>query len=254
MTCFLLEKIDLPKNCRLGSTIFKKMFLGTGDVTSSDKKLLSKHINKVIWQASLKPDIINIQPYQDAVRKYGEAEIIEVKLNEASKVKRIAEIVMRAIPYPILLQLTHANQIMIAAGHTRVNLSDRSKNTIEEFIFTDRITPNTLTDFEKQFFRQIHSSQLSFANFYRFYDSFVDQVILLNASKWAECYLDDKDAKEVKQISDRIGKLESQIEALSTEMKKESMFNRKVELNVQIKKLERQVLFEIERVKNHGNK
>ncbi len=128
---------------------------------------------------------------------------------------------MRTISYPILLQLAHADQIMIAVGHTRVNLSDRSKNTIEEILFTGWIEPEKLTDFQKRFLQQIHSSRLSFSNFYRFYDSLVDQVILLNASKWADFYLDDRDAKEVKQISDRIGSLESKIEGLRVELKKE---------------------------------
>ena len=179
------------------------------------------------------------QPYQDAEREYGEVEIIEVKLNEISKVQRIAEIVMRAIPYPILLQLTHEDRIMIAAGHTRANLSDRSKNTIEEILFTDWIEPGKMTNFQRQFFRQIHSSQLSFTNFYRFYDGFVDQMILLNASKWADCYPDSEDVKEIKQISDRIADLDKKIDELSVELIKESMFNRKVEINVQIKNLTR---------------
>ncbi|MCD4751966.1 MAG: DUF4391 domain-containing protein [Anaerolineaceae bacterium] len=238
MICTLLEKIDLPKSCLLGSTIFKKLFLDAGDLSASDKRLLSKHINKVIWQASLKPSNINIQPYQDEVREYGEVEVIEVKLNETSKVRRIAEIVMRTIPYPILLQLTYEGQIMIVAGHSRLNLSDRSKNTIEEFCFTKWMKPTELTEFQQQFFNQIHSSKLSFANFYRFYDDFVKQMIFLNASRWADCYLDNRDVKEVKAITDQVERLESQIEKLKSELTKEAQFNRKVELNVEIKRLQ----------------
>jgi hypothetical protein len=237
MTCILLEKLDLPKSCRLGSTIYKKQFLTVGDLSSADKKLVSQQIDKVIWHASLKPNTINIRPYQDEVREYGEVEIIEVKLNEASRVRRIAEIVMRTIPYPILLQITYEDQILIVAGHSRINLSDSSKNTIEEFLFTDWITPGALTVFQTQFFKNIHSSKLSFFNFYRFYDSFTDQVILLNASKWADCYFEDKDAKEVKKITDRIANLERKVEELRAALKQETQFNRKVELNVKIQGL-----------------
>jgi hypothetical protein len=241
MTCILLEKLDLPKSCWLGSTIYKKQFLTAGDLSSADKKLISQQIEKVIWHASLKPNTINIRPYQDEVREYGEVEVIEVKLNEASRVKRIAEIVMRTIPYPILLQITYEDQILIVAGHSRINLSDSSKNTIEEFLFTDWITPGALTAFQAQFFKNIHSSKLSFFNFYRFYDGFVDQVVLLNASKWADCYFEDKDAKEVKQTSDRIVNLERKIEELRTALNQETQFNRKVELNVEIKNYQNKV-------------
>ena len=235
MTCILLEKIDLPKRCWLGATIFKKQFLNARDLSSADKKLLSKDINKVIWQASLKPSTINMQAYKDEIREYGEVEIIEVLLNDPSRVKRIAELVMRSIPYPMLVQVTHQDTIMIASGHSRISLSDNSRNTIEEFLLTDWINLKALTTFQKTFFSNIHSSKLSFTNFYRFYDSFVDQVILLNASKWADYYLDDKNPKEVKQISDQISQLELKIEEMQAALKKQTQFNRKVDLNVKIK-------------------
>jgi nitroreductase len=241
MTCILLEKLDLPKSCRLGSTIFKKQFLNSGDLSSADKKLISKHIDKVIWQASLKPTTINIQPYKDDVREYGEVEVIEVKLYEMAKVMRIAEMVMRSIPYPILLQFTHENQLMIVVGHSRTNLNDSSKNTIEEFLFTEWIHPAELTVFQKQFFTNIHASKLSSTNFYRFYDDFVNQVILLNASKWADGYFEDRDAREVKQISDQIASLERQLNDLRSALNKETQFNRKVELNVKIKRHQKKI-------------
>jgi hypothetical protein len=247
MTCFLLEKLDLPNSCRLGSTIFKKQFLDAGDLSSADKKLISKHIDKVIWQASLKPTTINIQPYKDDVREYGEVEVIEVKLYEMAKVQRIAEMVMRSIPYPILLQLTNEEQIMIVAGHSRINLSDSSKNTIEEFFLTEWIDPAELTAFQKQFFTNIHASKLSSSNFYRFYDDFVKQIILLNASKWADGYFEDRDAWEVKQISDQIVSLERQLDDLRAALNKETQFNRKVELNVRIKSFRKRISILIEK-------
>jgi hypothetical protein len=240
MTCTLLEKLDLPKSCWLGSVIYKKQFLTAGDLSSADKKLVSKHIDKVIWHASLKPNTINIRPYQDEAREYGEVEIIEVRLNEASQVRRIAEIVMRTIPYPILLQLTLEEKLMIVAGHSRINLSDSSKNTIEEFLFTDWINPGALTEFQIQFFENIHSSKLSFLNFYLLYNSFVDQVILLNASKWADCYFGSKDVQEVKKITIRIANLERKVEELRTALKQETQFNRQVELNVSLKRVQKE--------------
>jgi hypothetical protein len=98
-----------------------------------------------------------------------------------------------------------------------------------------------LTEFQAQFFKNIHSSKLPFSNFYRFYDAFTDQVILLNASKWADCYFEDKDAKEVKAISDRIVNLKRKIEELRVALNQETQFNRQVEINVKMKNLGKQV-------------
>ena len=240
MTCVLVEKLDLPQRCLLGSTIFKKQFLNAGDLSYADKKLISKHIDKVIWQACLKPDTINIRPYKDEIREYREVEIIEVRLNEISRFQRVAEIIMRTIPYPILLQLTYQDHIMLVVGHSRTSLSDSSRNTIEEFLFTEWMNLNEMTELQAQFFKNIHSSKLSFSNFYRFYDDFTDQVILLNASKWTDCYFEVKDAKEVKQVSDSIASLEQKIEELRAMLRKETQFNRRVELNVEISQAKHQ--------------
>lgn len=240
MSCVLVEKMELPEACLLGSTIYKKQFLNAGDLTAGDKRILSQQVEKVIWQASLKPGNINIRPYRDDVREYEEVEIIEARLNEMKKIHRIAEIVMRTIPYPILLQLTYQDQIMLVVGHSRTNLSDSSKNTIEEYLYTDWFKLDNLTEFQVQFFDLIHSSKLSFSNFYRFYDGVLDQVILLNASKWADCYFNDKDAKEVKQVSDSIASLEQKIEELRAALRKETQFNRRVELNVEMSQAKHQ--------------
>lgn len=234
MSCILVEKMELPEACLLGSTIYKKQFLNAGDLTAADKRILSQQVEKVIWQASLKPGNINIRPYRDEVREYGEVEVIEVRLHDIKKVRRIAEIVMRTIPYPILLQMTYQNQVMLVVGHSRTNLSDRSRNTIEEFLFTDWFKLEALTELQQRFFELIHSSKLSFANFYRFYDDVVDQVILLNATRWASRYLLEKDAKEVKEVSDQIAQLEHEMDDLRKALEKETQFNRKVELNVSI--------------------
>jgi len=164
MTCMLLEKLDLPQSCLLGSTIFKKEFLNSRDLSFADKKVISKHIDKVIWQACLKPTTINIRPYKDDIREYREVEIIEVRLKDISRVQRVAEIVMRTIPYPILLQLTYQDHIMLVVGHSRTSLSDSSRNTIEEFLFTEWMNLNEMTELQAQFFKNTHSSKLSFSN------------------------------------------------------------------------------------------
>ena len=137
------EKLNVPKNCIVDNTVFKKAFLENADLLAFDKKIINEHIKKVTWKYCLKPDTINIQPYKSDEREYLEIEIMEVQLNEDSKVKRIAEIIMRAIPYPILLVLVKDNQIQLVTGDMRKNLSDSSKVTVEDFSFTGWIDLNS---------------------------------------------------------------------------------------------------------------
>lgn len=237
MTCVLLEKMDLPESCMGTSVVYKKLLLAADGLTASDKKLIRNDIQKVMLHANLTPETINIKPYRDEARAYEEVQIMEAVLTGEGSETRIAQIIMRSIPYPVVLQLTRDERIRIALGHTRTSLSDKSRNTIEEFLFTGWIDPENLDEFEEHFFSNLHSSKLPFTNFYRFYDGIVSQVILLNASRWAGSWLVGEDIAAVKQTSDRIEGLEDRLAQLRSELARETMFNRKVGLNVEIMNL-----------------
>ena len=79
------------------------MFFYNADLSKSDKALLSEAVEKISWKYCLKNEFIPIQPYTDEVRDYPEVEVLEVSLTAEKGLRRLAEIVMRAIPYPMLL-------------------------------------------------------------------------------------------------------------------------------------------------------
>ena len=99
----LTDFMDIPKSCKVGNTIFKKLFLENSKLNKTDQDIFTKNIKKIKWDYSIKRDNINIKPYNDGIREYNEIEFITVKLKSPNKTKRIAEIIMRTIPYPIVL-------------------------------------------------------------------------------------------------------------------------------------------------------
>ena len=44
------EKLNIPKNCIVDNTVFKKAFLENADLLSFDKKIINEHIKKVTWK------------------------------------------------------------------------------------------------------------------------------------------------------------------------------------------------------------
>ena len=128
------ESINIPDSCFIGNTIYKKLFYEIADLSGSDKSLFTDTISKVIWLYCLKPETINIPAYKDEVRDYPEIEVIEVLVHKDYKLKRIAEIIMRTIPYPMQLIFKLEGRRKFYVAHQRTSQSDSSKNTIEEFI------------------------------------------------------------------------------------------------------------------------
>lgn len=233
-----ISSLNLPASCVLGKTIFKKQFYDNAVLSAADKKLITNNVGKVIWQHCLKPDTINIQPYIDDEHEFLEVQVIEVRLKKDNRHQRIAEIIMRSIPYPMILQLIYNNRLMIVAGMPRINLTDRQKHTIEEFVFSPWMDAENLSEEDQDFLNSIESSKLSFTNFYRFYSDFVDQLHLYNAANMIGNTLQDIDPQEAKRVHAEISAIEKELVALRAQLKRETMFNRKVALNVKAKKLE----------------
>lgn len=223
--------LNIPNSCFVGSTIYKKLFYENADLSTSDKLLFTDTINKVTWLYCLKPETINIAPYKDEVRDYPEIEVIEILVNKDYKLKRVAEIIMRTIPYPMLLIFKLEDKRQFYAAHQRNSQSDNSKNTIEEFLSTDWL------ESESSLFVKLDIKQMRFANFFALYSDIVDAISIFNLSTImpSEEHITGVEARE---LSNQIEEVAQKIASLRSRLKKEVQFNRKMELNIEIKRLE----------------
>lgn len=225
--------LNIPDSCFIGNTIYKKLFYENADLSTSDKSLFTDAINKVTWLYCLKPETINITAYKDEVRDYPEVEVIEVLVHKDYKLKRIAEIIMRTIPYPMVLIFKLEDKRQFYVAHQRTNQNDSSKNTIEEFIATDWL------DSDSALFAKLDIKQMRFTNLYALYSDIVDTISIYNLS--AIMPTDDNiTGAEARELSAQIEDIEQEISSLRAKLKKESQFNRKMELNIEIKNLEKE--------------
>lgn len=223
--------LNIPDSCFIGNTIYKKLFYESADLSTSDKSLFTDTISKITWINCLKPETINIPAYKDEVRDYPEVEVIEVLVHKDYKLKRIAEIIMRTIPYPMVLIFKLEAKRKLYVAHQRTNQNDSSKNTIEEFIATDWL------DSDSALFAKLDIKQMRFANFYALYSDIVDTISIYNLSTIIPTD-DNITGAEARELSAQIEDIEQEITSLRTRLKKESQFNRRMELNIEIKRLE----------------
>ncbi len=236
----IIDYLGLPKTCALGNVIFKKTFTEQGNLSKAEKQLLGEQIDKVIWHYSIKPSSINIDAYKDDQREYPEIEVIEVKVTSKDKVKKVVEMIMTTIPYPMILEVTCQDESLLALGDNVINHNDVSKNVLKEIVMTSWINISRLNNKEQTFLDAIHISHLSSRNLYKLYQDLTGHLVRFNASLLTKEYIEEVNVDIVKEQYDAIEALEKQIEGLKSKIKKESQFNKRLELNVQIKKLEQQ--------------
>lgn len=229
----LSDVLNIPKSCEVGNTIYKKLFYENAELSTSDKALFTDVINKITWLYCLKPETLNILQYKDDIRDYPEIEVIEVQVGKDTKLHRISEIIMRTIPYPMLLVFKLEDKIRLCVAHQRINLNDSRKNTIEDFIYTEWLGGDS------SLFEKLDIKKMRFTNFYMLYSDIVDSISVFNISNIipAEVALTGVEARK---LSMDIEALEQDISILKAKLKKETQFNRKMELNIEIKRLEKE--------------
>ncbi len=235
-----INQLNIPDNCKLNKPVFKKLFLENGKLDATDKKALKDDIDKIRWLYTLKPSTINIAPYKDDVREYDEIAVLQVELLNVGRENRIASFIHKTIPYPLILIFTHKNQLLLSLADKRINQVDKSKWLVEEIWDTAWIDLNDATKAQGAFITSCAINNLSFKNFYAFYEDMKARIIALNAGAHKDNFdLGTKERTEL-QLKDlrAIDELECKAAELRSRLKKENQFNRKLELNVKIKNVD----------------
>lgn len=103
----LVRALALPDRSRVDQRVPKKMLAEHGAPTAADKRLLTDGIEELQWIAALKPGTVAVPAYRDEVREYLEVAVLVVRArathSKPSQTLRLAELVHRAVPYPVVL-------------------------------------------------------------------------------------------------------------------------------------------------------
>lgn len=234
------ESMDLHESCKIDSTIFKKYFYENTSIKAIDKDIFKDDIAKITLKYSLKEENINIPEYKDNDVEYPEIEIIEVNLLNDKRYNKICEFIQKVIPYPLIIILTMYNKLIINVAYKRINKNDAEKNTVEKLIYSNWIDFDNLSDNEVLFLKSINIRNLVFSNMYKLYCSFAEKINILNASKIAGNFknLENRDIEEVNEFNNEINFIDDELKRLEIEIKKEVQFNKRMDINIKIKKLE----------------
>jgi hypothetical protein len=106
-TAELVDALRLPVSCRVDQRVPKKMLAEHGAPTAADRRLLTDGIEELQWIAALKPGTVAIPEHRADGREYLEVAVLAVQVRtthgKASQQLRLAELVHRAVPYPVVL-------------------------------------------------------------------------------------------------------------------------------------------------------
>ena len=237
----LYTAMGIPDDCRLGKRIFKKLFHENSQLGATDKKAFKDDINKVIWMFKLEPNSVSIPAFTNDEREYLEVAVLQVDCKTQKRSGRIAQIIHRAIPYPLMIVFSYESSILISLSHKRFSQSEKGAIVADEFHNSDWFDLRCPTQVQTSFLDSLKLQLLPHTNLFAFYSSVVDRMTALECSRLTGTWSLKENREDYALCRKSMAKcreLEMEISGLRTEFKKEEQVSRRVELNVKIKELE----------------
>ena len=259
-----LAGLSVPSSCVLNKPLFKKMFQQHADLDAKDKKALKDDVDKIRWLYTLKPSTINIAPFSDDLRDYGELAFLLVELSSTKSAERIGHLINRAIPYPTVIFFVlsenkgaEANdepdvkdqkkeapkeQLAICLADKRINKADKEKWIIEALQLSPWLGLSSMTESGQKFLNSLTFTGLPHSNFWQFYQAIIARVQALQCAEISGRFhlASGETAQQQADQLSRYRSIENDIKRLRAQIKK-AEFSQQVVLNTQIKQQEQQL-------------
>ncbi len=124
----ILDRLQLPPEARVDQRVPKKLLVENGAPTAADKRRINDGIEELLWVAALKPATIGVAEYRDDTREYLEIAVLLLTLRLKAKPARIAELIHRAIPYPVFLVTREPDAATLSLAHKRWSQGEAGEN------------------------------------------------------------------------------------------------------------------------------
>ena len=239
----LIPALDLPDGALVNQRVPKKLLVENGAPTAADKRRINEGIEEIQWVASLKPNTIGVPVYVDEVREYLEIAVLTVTLRPEAKASRLAELIHRAIPYPLFLVQVHGEQTILSLAHKR-----RAQNEAGKFILDDDVVDVTVSsdtslsvEVNRRFLEALALANQPRTNLMLLYQGWIDTLVALQASQLNGVFTQaatKETAVERREAVLMYRELESKITVLRNTATKEKQIARLVKWNIEIKGLE----------------
>ena len=251
----VLDALRLPGGCRVDQRVPKKLLLENGGPTAADKRLITDAIEEIQWVAALKPNTIGVPDYRDTLREYLEIAVLAVTLRGVVKTtssSRLAELVHRAVPYPVLLLLIEGQALAVSLAHKRWAQNEADKVVLDGSLVSASLSevkstdspnpdPTAYAEADRSFMQSLSVTRQPQGTLYALYQGWMDCVQALLAARLTGSYRNPTtpgQAAARRQALADCERCEAEISRLRAQAVKEKQLARRVELNLTLKRVQ----------------
>jgi hypothetical protein len=236
----VIDALAIPDDALVEQRVPKRLLLEQGAPTAADKRRIQDGIEELTWVAALKPTNIGVSAFRDEMREYLEIAVLTLVLRPEAKPPRLVELIHRAIPYPVVLVAETSEAVSLSLAHKRWSQGEAGKVVIED-VRQVSLNLTAPSPEETLFLASLAVSRLPAGDMYALYDGLLNRLAALEAARITGGFGPPDSAERASALRDGLdahARLRQDIALLRAQAKKEKQLNRRVEINLEIKRLE----------------
>lgn len=246
----LITALKLPASCRVDQRVPKKMLIENGAPTSADKRLFNDAIEEIQWLAALKPNTVGTAEYRDDEREYLEVAVLCITTRHTPQgngarmakkpinITRLAELVHRAVPYPVLLLLAAPHSLFLSLAHKRRAQNETDKVVLDGEPATVDLTLDLTA--EHPFVQALALTRQPQASLLALYQGWIDCLTAWQAAQYTGTFTatgTPAQATARREALRTCQRLELECTRLQALAAKEKQIAKQVDLNLALKRI-----------------
>lgn len=207
-----------PIQTEVNRLIPKSKFYKEGQAENKIERLFIEQIEHIYWKNKLSSRTINLEESEDLK----EIQIFQIHARVENIDNAIFQYIDKLILTPIIFEVIYQNRIQIVATYKRLNQTNKLKTVIGSY-------------YRSQWFEENERSNLPlFLHLVDLYEHIISELLPINTDTLSSI-------EEKLALNKKLEHIHQEINQLKKKLKAEKQFNRKVEINLKLKELEKQL-------------
>ena len=211
--------IIYPKQAAFGRVLPKNKIYEHSGASPSIREMFVRQVEQIVWEFKLAPETINLASKPGVP----ELQIFAIQLKTPSLNHEVLRCIDGAIQFPIIFELTFEGKIQVVAAFKRPSESDSNRWVVSEYFSTQWMSTDGA--------RMAMPLALDLGVLY---EQLLQRLIPLTLRQ-------NETLAELVARVERLRLKENEVQKITSRLAKEKQFNRKVEINAQLRDIRREL-------------
>ena len=211
--------ISYPKQAAFGRVLPKNKVYEHSGATSAIREMFVRQVEQIVWKFKLAPETINLASKPGVP----ELQVFAIQLKAPALNHEVLRCIDGAVQFPIIFELTFEGKTQVVAAFKRPSESDSNRWVVSDYFSTEwmpndgaRVAMPVALDLEV------------------LYEQLLQRLIPLNLRQ-------NETLSELVMRVEHLRLKENEVQKITSKLAKEKQFNRKVEINAQLRAIRQEL-------------